>query len=42
MFNDWFVRFAPAAYRTVRTQTTRDVEEALAETNNLANVTWSY
>lgn len=38
MFNDWFVRFAPAAYRTVRARTTRDVEEALTETNNLANV----
>ena len=30
MYNDWFVRFAPEAYRTTRIHTTNDVEAALA------------
>lgn len=38
MYNDWFVRFAPDAYRKTRAQTTKDVEETLNATNNLTNV----
>ncbi len=38
MYNNWFVRFAPDAYRTTRARTTRDVEETLKATNNLTNV----
>ncbi len=38
MYNDWFMHFAPEAYRTVRVQTTKDVEKALRATNNLANI----
>ena len=29
MYNDWFLRFAPTAYRTTRVQTTKDVEKTL-------------
>ncbi len=29
MYNDWFMRFAPQAFRTTRVQTTKDVEAAL-------------
>ena len=38
MYNDWFMRFAPEAYRTTRIQTTRDVEATLKATRNLTNV----
>lgn len=38
MYNDWFMRFAPEAYRTTRVQTTKDVEATLKETNNLTNI----
>ncbi len=38
MYNDWFVRFAPRAYRTTRTQTMKDVEATLKLTKNLTNV----
>ncbi len=38
MYNDWFVRFAPEAYRTTRLQTTRDVEATLKATRNLMDV----
>ena len=38
MYNDWFLRFAPDAYRTTRVQTTSDVEETLEATANLTNV----
>ena len=38
MFNDWFMRFAPEAYRSTRTQTAKDVEETLDATKNLTNV----
>ena len=34
MFNDWFLKFAPDAYRTTRIQTTKDVERTLKATNN--------
>ena len=38
MYNDWFLKFAPDAYRTTRIQTTEDVEKTLKATNNLRNV----
>lgn len=38
MYNDWFVRFAPEAYRKMRVQTTEDVEATLKATNNLRDV----
>ena len=38
MYNDWFMRFAPKAYRTTRVQTTKDVEATLKSTENLTNV----
>lgn len=38
MYNNWFKRFAPDAYRAVRAQATRDVETTLLETDNLRNI----
>ena len=38
MYNNWFKRFAPDAYRAVRDQATRDVETTLVETNNLRHI----
>ena len=38
-YNDWFIRFAPKAYRTVRVKTTKSVEHALKCTDNLMNIT---
>lgn len=38
MYNEWFTRFAPEAYRTSRAQTTRNVQESLRATDNLANI----
>lgn len=38
MYNNWFLRFAPKAYRTTRVQSTKDVEATLKSTNNLTNV----
>lgn len=38
MYNDWFLKFAPKAFRETRLQTTRDVEASLAVTGNLANI----
>lgn len=38
MYNDWFMKFAPAAFRTTRVQATKDVEAALRETGNLMNI----
>jgi len=38
MYNDWFMRFAPEAYRTTRVQTARDVEATLKATRNLMDV----
>lgn len=37
MYNDWFLNFAPQAFRTTRVQTTIDVEAALNITANLTN-----
>ena len=38
MYNDWFMQFAPKAYRATRVQTTKDVEATLQATKNLTNV----
>jgi len=39
MFNGWFTRFAPRAYRETRLQTTKQVEEGLALTHDLRSIT---
>lgn len=39
MYNDWFMRFAPQAFRTTRVQATSDVEAALRASGNLTDVT---
>jgi hypothetical protein len=38
MYNDWFMKFAPKAFRETRIQTTRDVEAALRSTGNLTQI----
>ena len=38
MYNDWFLRFAPDAYRRTRIQTTSDVEATLEATANLTDI----
>ena len=38
MYNDWFLNFAPSAFRTTRIKTTNDVEETLRSTDNLRNI----
>ncbi|MGE0102598.1 MAG: XamI family restriction endonuclease [Blastocatellales bacterium] len=38
MYNDWFMNFAPKAFRETRIQSTKDVEAALLLTNNLSNI----
>lgn len=38
MYNDWFMRFAPKAFRETRVQTTKDVESTLRSTDNLKNI----
>jgi hypothetical protein len=38
MYNDWFMRFAPVAFRNTRIQTTKDVEAALHATGNLTDI----
>jgi len=38
MYNDWFLKFAPKAFRETRVQTTKGVEETLKATNNLTKV----
>lgn len=38
MYNDWFMRFAPKAFRDTRTQTTKDVEATLRATDNLRKI----
>ena len=39
MYNQWFMNFAPKAFRDTRIEATRDVEAALANTANLTDVT---
>jgi hypothetical protein len=38
MYNDWFIKFAPKAFRDTRVQTTKAVEETLKATSNLTNI----
>lgn len=38
MYNDWFMKFAPKAFRDTRIQTTLDVEAALKATGNLTDI----
>lgn len=38
MYNDWFMRFAPKAFRETRIETTKVVESALKATDNLRNI----
>ena len=38
MYNDWFLRFAPAAFRETRIQTTNDVEDTLTATQYLTDI----
>lgn len=38
MYNDWFIKFAPKAFRATRIQTTKDVEAGLRSTSNLTNI----
>lgn len=38
LYNDWFLRFAPKTYRDTRVTTTKQVDEALKATDNLANI----
>jgi len=39
MYNDWFITFAPKAFRDSRAGAVKDVEVALAATKNLAQLT---
>ena len=41
MYNEWFMGFAPAAFRETRIKTTRAVEDTLHKTKNLMDVTTS-
>ena len=38
MYNEWFMKFAPHAFRTTRVQTTKDVVAALHATDNITNI----
>lgn len=38
MYNDWFMNFAPIAFRQTRIKTTKQVESALKTTGNLLNL----
>jgi type II restriction enzyme len=38
MYNKWFMRFAPKAFRETRIETTKDVEATLHATQNMRNV----
>jgi hypothetical protein len=38
MYNQWFMEFAPVAFRTTRIQTTAEVEAALRMTENMTNI----
>lgn len=38
MYNAWFMKFAPHAFRSTREQTTKDVEAALRATANLTDI----
>lgn len=38
MYNSWFINFAPETYRSTRSQKTKEVEDALVQTENLTNI----
>lgn len=38
-FNQWFMRFAPEAFRSTRVETTKHVKAALVATNDLRTLT---
>ena len=38
MYNDWFMKFAPSAFRETRSKTTANVEATLAATNNITDI----
>ncbi len=38
MYNDWFMKFAPNAFRETRVETTKAVEATLKSTENLTNI----
>ena len=38
MYNDWFLKFAPVAFRETRLKTTKAVEDTLHKTKNLADI----
>ena len=38
MYNEWFMKFAPSAFRNTRIQTTKDVESAFGLTGNMTNI----
>ena len=38
MYNDWFMTFAPKAFRETRVETTGNVEDALEQTSNLTDI----
>jgi XamI restriction endonuclease len=38
MYNEWFMKFAPAAFRQTRIKVTKNVEETLRRTSNLADI----
>lgn len=38
MYNDWFIHFAPEAYRKTRTRTTSDIKATLKATRNLTDI----
>ncbi len=38
MYNDWFMKFAPVAFRDTRLKVAKDVETTLHRTSNLANI----
>ena len=38
MYNEWFMKFAPQAFRSTRGKTTKAVEAALHATGNLTNI----
>ena len=41
MYNDWFMKFAPKAFRETRVRTIKEVKSALRATDNLSNVNHS-
>jgi len=38
MYNEWFIKFAPKAFRETRVQTTKDVKNTLEATDNLTDI----